>query len=112
MKCPNWVFLCVYYISTIKTLKVFSHRDMNVFEKGTYLIEPVFVAPEHQGQGIATKLIRQGIEELTAKGYKIGLETQNPDNIPFYEKLGFVLKADEFFKSEKIHNYYMVYQGE
>ncbi|MGN1194298.1 MAG: GNAT family N-acetyltransferase [Acutalibacteraceae bacterium] len=112
MKCPNWVFLCVYYISTIKTLKAFSHLDTSVFEKGTYLIEPVFVGKEYQGQGIATKLIKQGISDLTAKGYKIGLETQNPDNVPFYEKLGFKTKEYKFFKAEKIHNYYMVYEGE
>lgn len=112
MKCPNWVFLCVYFVSTIKTLKTFSHRNMNVFEKGTYLIEPVFVGKEYQGKGIATKLIKQGVKDLTAKGYKIGLETQNPDNLPLYEKLGFVLIEDTYFKAENIHNYCMVYQGQ
>ncbi|MGN0468313.1 MAG: GNAT family N-acetyltransferase [Acutalibacteraceae bacterium] len=110
MKCPNWVFLCVYFVSTIKTLKAFSHLDTSIFEKNTLLIEPVFVGKEYQHQGIATKLIKQGIEELLPQGYKIGLETQNPDNVAFYEKLGFKTVGYKFFKGEKIHNYYMVYQ--
>ncbi|MGN1417701.1 MAG: GNAT family N-acetyltransferase [Acutalibacteraceae bacterium] len=110
MKCPNWVFLCVYFVSTIKTLKAFSHLDTSIFEKNTLLIEPVFVGKEFQHQGIATKLIKQGLEDLVPLGYKIGLETQNPDNVAFYEKLGFKTVGYKFFKSEKIHNYYMVYQ--
>lgn len=112
LKCPNWVFLCVYYISLIKTLKVFSHLDNNIFEKNTLLISPVFVDKNEQGKGIATSLIKKGIEDLVPLGYKLGLETQNPDNVPFYEKLGFKTIEYKFFKSEKIHNYYMVYQKE
>ncbi len=108
--CPNWFFLCVYFISTIKTLKYFSHlKPKKIFTKDTYLISPVFVDKNHQGKGIATKLINEGIADLTAQGYKIGLETQNPDNVGFYEKLGFKTIEHIYCKSEKVHNYYMLY---
>ena len=110
--CPNWVFLWLYLVSTVKTLKAYSHLDSKVFPKNTLLISPVFVDPEHQGKGIATKLIKQGIEDLVPQGYNLGLETQNPDNVAFYEKLGFKTVKYVYFKSEKIHNYYMMYQGE
>ena len=90
LKCPNWVFLCVYNISLIKTLKVFSHLDQKVFEKNTLLISPVFVDKDHKGKGIGTALIKRGIEELVPLGYKLGLETQNPENVALYERLGFV----------------------
>lgn len=110
--CPNWVFLCVYNISLIKTLRVFSNLDNKIFEKNTLLISPVFVDKSHQGKGIATRLIRQGIEELVPQGYKLGLETQNPENVPFYEKLGFKTLEYKFFENVGIHNYYMVYDGE
>lgn len=107
--CPTWPMLAVYAKSTVKILKAYSHLDSKVFEENTLIISPVFTAPEHQGKGIATKLIKQGIAELVPLGYKLGLETQNPDNVAFYEKLGFETVQYVFFKSEKIHNYYMVY---
>lgn len=112
LKCPNWIFLCVYNISLIKTLKVFSHLDQKVFEKNTLLISPVFVDKDHKGKGIGTALIKRGIEELVPLGYKLGLETQNPENVALYERLGFKTVEYKFFKSEKIHNYYMVYKPE
>ena len=107
--CPNWIFLVVYLIRTIRTLKAYSHLDSKVFPKNTKIISPVFVDPKHQGKGIATKLIKQGIKDLTAQGYNLGLEAQNPDNVKFYEKLGFRTLKYIYFESEKIHNYYMIY---
>ncbi len=110
--CPNWVFLVLYPIRTIKTLKAYSHLDEKVFPENTLLISPVFVDVKHQGKGIATKLIKQGIADLVPQGYKLGLEAQNPDNVKFYEKLGFKTIKYVYFESEKIHNYYMMYEGE
>ena len=110
LMCPNWVFLVVYLWNTIKTLKAYSHLDSKVFEKNTLIISPVFVDKNHQGQGIATELVKKGIRDLVPQGYKLGLETQNPDNVAFYEKLGFRVIKHDYWKSEKIDNYYMVYE--
>ena len=107
---PNWVFLLLYLPKTVKTLMAYSHINSKVFPENTKLISPVFVDPEHQGKGIATKLIKQGIADLTAKGYKLGLEAQNPANVPIYEKLGFRVIRHDYWKRENIHNYYMMYQ--
>ena len=79
--------------------------------EGFKRISPIFVLPEHQGKGIATKLIKKGIEDLTAKGYKLGLEAQNPENVKFYEKLGFKVIKHDHWKRENIDNYYMMYEG-
>ena len=106
---PNWPFLMLYCKSLIKTLMAYGHLDSEVFEKGTYIISPVFVDKAHQGKGVASKLIRRAINDLVPKGYKIGLETQNPNNVPIYEKLGFETIKYDYYKLEKIHNYYMVY---
>ncbi len=108
--CPNWVFLALYPIRTIKTLKAYSHLDSKVFPENTLIISPVFVSPEHQGKGIATKLIKKGIEDLAPQGYKLGLEAQNPENVGFYEKLGFKVIKHDYWKSEGIDNYYMLYE--
>lgn len=110
LRCPNWFFLYLYWPKTIKTLMAYGHLDVKVFPENTLIISPVFVAPEHQGKGIATKLIKQGIADLTAKGYKLGLEAQDPDNVAFYEKLGFRTIKKDYWKREKITNHYMMYE--
>lgn len=109
MKCINWPFLVLYFPLTIKCLMAYSHLDnKDIFDEKTYIVSPVFVGKEHQGKGVATKLLRMGIEDMKARGYKIGLETQNPDNVGFYEKLGFKVAKEEYYKLEKIRNYYMI----
>ena len=112
LKCPHWIFLVLYWISTVRTLIIYSRRDLSVFPDNTLLIEPVFVGKEFQGRGIATKLIRQGIEDLVPLGYNLGLETQNPDNITLYEKLGFKVISKQTLKRGKIYKYSMLYSGE
>ncbi len=112
LKCPHWVFLVLYWISTVRTLIIYSRRDLSVFPDNTLLIEPVFVGREFQGKGIATKLIKQGIDDLVPLGYNLGLETQNPDNLPLYEKLGFRVISKQALKKGKIFNYSMLYMSE
>ena len=112
LACPNWVFLVVYLPNTIKTLMAYSHLDVKVFPENTKIISPVFTDVNHQGKGIATKLIKKGIEDLTAKGYKLGLEAQKEDNVRFYEKLGFKVIKHDYYEREKMHSYYMMYEGE
>lgn len=109
LKCPHWIFLVVYWISTVRTLIIYSRRDLTVFPDNTLLIEPVFVGKDYQGKGIATALIREGIDELSSLGYNLGLETQNPDNLPLYENLGFKIISEQTLKKGKIFNYSMLY---
>lgn len=109
LMCPNWVFLVLYFPITIKVLMAYSHLDnKDIFDEKTYIVSPVFVGKPYQGKGIASGLLKKGIADLTVKGFKIGLETQNPENVPFYEKLGFKVVKHEFYKTEKIDNYYML----
>ena len=110
LRCPNWLFLYLYWPKTLKTLLAYGHLDVKVFPENTLIISPVFVDPAHQGKGIATKLIKQGIADLTAKGYKLGLEAQSPENVAFYERLGFKTVKQDYWKREKITNHYMMYQ--
>ena len=91
-------------------LMAYGHLDSKVFPENTLIISPVFVDPKHQGKGVATKLIRQGIKDLTAKGYKLGLEAQDIRNVKFYEKLGFRVIKHDHWKRENIDNYYMMYE--
>ena len=111
LKCPNWVFLCLYLPNTIRTLSAYSALDVKVFEKNTWIISPVFTDPLHQGKGIATALIRQGIELLSPSGCKLGLEAQSRENEAFYEKLGFRTIEHSFAKHGNIDHRYMVFES-
>lgn len=107
---PNWIFLLLYLPNTIRMLLTYGHLDSKVFPENTYIISPVFVDPKHQGKGVASELIKQGIADLTAKGYKLGLEAQVPENVKFYEKLGFKVIKHDHWKKENVDNYYMMYE--
>ena len=37
---------------------------------------------------------------------------QNEDNVKFYEKLGFKVIRHDYYEKEKMHSYYMMYEGE
>lgn len=112
LMCPNYIFLALYLPNTIKTLMAYGHLDVKVFPENCYIISPVFVDPKHQGKGIATALIKKGIADLVPQGYSLGLEAQNPENVAFYEKLGFKVIKHDRWKREGIDNYYMMYEGE
>ncbi len=109
LMCPHWVFLAIYFPNTIKTLAAYSHLDSKVFPENTKIISPVFVDPKHQGKGIATRLIKQGIADLVPQGYNLGHEAQNPKNIPNYEKLGFEVIRHDKWEKQGIENWYMLY---
>jgi GNAT superfamily N-acetyltransferase len=52
-------------------------------------LDSVGVAPEAQGQGIGSALIRFGLERAAAEGVGAHLETGTPRNVEVYEHLGF-----------------------
>ena len=112
IKVPKSYRLDFYLPSLIRNFSFYSVFDnKEYFDENTYILSPVFTAKEHQGKGVASKLIKTAISDLTAKGYKIGLDTQNPDNIPFYEKLGFRLIDKKYYEKADLYNYYMLYEG-
>ena len=47
------------------------------------------VTPEAQGNGLARALLEPGMRRAQAAGQQCYLETANPANIPFYERMGF-----------------------
>ena len=110
LKCPDWLYLYWFWPNTLRTLAAYGPLDVKAFSEDTWIISPVFVDPDHQGQGIATELIRQGIADLTKQGFSCGLEAQDARNVRFYEKLGFqAIRTDRFEKGNITHTY-MVYQ--
>jgi GNAT superfamily N-acetyltransferase len=111
LKVPKRYKLNLYPGSLYRNFSFYSVFDnKDYFDENTYILSPIFTAKEHWGKGVASSLIKKAIADLTAQGYKIGLDTQNPDNIPFYEKLGFKLIGKKMYEKAGLYNYYMLYE--
>ncbi len=54
-----------------------------------WFLQLLGVAPEHQGKGHASRLLRPMLERLDEEGLPAYLETTNPVNVPRYEHFGF-----------------------
>lgn len=109
LKCPNWPAVILLRPYAAKLFGIIGKFDnKNIFDENTYTISPLFVAKEHQGKGVARKLVERALEDMRAKGCKIGLDTQNPVNVPIYEKIGFKLVKEEYFEENQLNNYYMI----
>jgi ribosomal protein S18 acetylase RimI-like enzyme len=55
----------------------------------------ICVAPERQGEGIGTALMRDGLATADREGVPSWLETSRADNAAYYERFGFRTVADE-----------------
>ena len=109
LKCPNWPMLFVLRPYVVKLFDIIGRFDnKGIFDDKTYCIVPIFVAKEHQRKGVAANLIKRGLEDMRARGCKIGLETQNPANLSFYEKVGFTQVGHDYYEDLDMHTYYMV----
>ena len=86
---PHTWLMLRYPRYAVRFLKAFSQFGPSCFEPGTLEIEPVFVDPAFQKQGIATSLITEKFPEFDKAGIPLGLVTQSGENVVFYEKLGF-----------------------
>lgn len=66
--------------------------------RGPYwYLRVIAVAPEHQGKGHASALIRPFLEAADDAGHQVYLETHNPANVGLYERYGFRVVAKEGF---------------
>lgn len=57
-----------------------------------YYLEALAVAPEAQGQGLASKLVRPFLAQADAQALSVYLDTFNAANVPIYEHYGFVCR--------------------
>lgn len=55
---------------------------------------PLAVLPAYQGKGIGTELMNRFCQEVDACSAAAYLETDATQNVPFYERFGFVVKAE------------------
>lgn len=112
LKVPNIFGLLknMSYVSKLLSVTgAYSSKDLYDEEK-TYIVSPVFVDVNHQGKGVGTALLKKAIEDMSAKGYKVGLDTMEPSNVPYYEKLGFKLIDKQYNEKEDAYSWYMIHE--
>jgi ribosomal protein S18 acetylase RimI-like enzyme len=51
------------------------------------------VEPSYQRRGVGTMLVEHGLAHVEREGVGVYLETQKEDNLPYYRRFGFELKA-------------------
>lgn len=73
-----------------------------------YYVMTVGVLPERQGMGVGKKLMTKALETVDAKRLPCYLETQNKNNVPFYQKLGFDVVSDKEFANGGLHHWGML----
>jgi len=66
------------------------------------------VDPPYQGQGIGGMLIQPVLARADAEGLPCYLETENPRNVPFYQKHGFKVASEGEVTSSKLHIWSML----
>lgn len=59
-----------------------------------YYLNTVGVVPEAQGRGRASALIRPMLAEADARGMTVYTETMTPENVPLYERYGFLVREE------------------
>lgn len=78
----------------LRGLKVQGSIDAHRPEGNFWYLHYVGVRPEHQGKGHGGRIIREQTAVADADGLSCWLETATPENVPLYERLGFVTKAE------------------
>jgi ribosomal protein S18 acetylase RimI-like enzyme len=73
-----------------------------------YYIMTVGVLPERQGMGIGKKLMTKALETVDANKMPCYLETQNQNNVPIYQRLGFEVVSDKEIPKGGLHNWGML----
>ncbi len=64
------------------------------WRKKHWVLGPVAVDPDYQGQGIGTLLVSEALRRVDAAGGTAAVETDKEENVHFYRRFGFELVGD------------------
>jgi ribosomal protein S18 acetylase RimI-like enzyme len=68
-----------------------------------YYLNTISVAPEAQGQGLASKLIRPFLDEADTHGLPVYTETMTPSNVGLYTHYGFKVMEEYRFPGTDLY---------
>jgi ribosomal protein S18 acetylase RimI-like enzyme len=66
---------------------------------------PIAIVPEMQGQGIGSQLLEHFCKHVDQDGQAAYLETDKPENVPLYERFGFLVTEDTIIIN--VQNWFM-----
>ncbi|WP_421710924.1 GNAT family N-acetyltransferase [Alcanivorax sp.] len=66
------------------------------------------IDPQHQGRGLATRLLEPTLERLDREGLPAYLDTHNPDNVSLYRRFGFEVVHEAPMPGTKVRHWAMV----
>jgi ribosomal protein S18 acetylase RimI-like enzyme len=69
------------------------------------------VEPEKQGLGIGGRLLQSVIQQAREQGVPCYLETENPRNVPFYQKHGFRLVREVAIAKSDVRIYALLWEA-
>ena len=84
------------------------HKQAAPFEH--FYLFGMGVLPEKQGKGIGKQLMTKALQIIDEKKLPCYLETQNKQNVPFYEKFGFSVVSDKHLPNGGLQNWGMLRQ--
>lgn len=73
----------------VKGLRILDEMAKNHPSEPHWYLALLGVDPAHQGSGLGGQLLRTKLSMCDANGTPAYLETQKPENLPFYERFGF-----------------------
>jgi GNAT superfamily N-acetyltransferase len=83
---PVFPFVAAHLVTTLRMLKLI--ESLHPHEPHWYLAT-LGTAPEVQGQGVGTALMRPVLDHCDANGLPAYLESSKERNVPFYSRHGF-----------------------
>ena len=97
-------------VQSVETLE--SRRAEGLGGRQSWFLNNMVVRPAHQGTGLGTRVLRQQLEQVVdPSGHPASLTTQKPQNVTFYQRLGFRVTDDRPVgdASNSFPNWIMVY---
>ncbi|NPE06804.1 MAG: GNAT family N-acetyltransferase [Asgard group archaeon] len=73
-----------------------------------WYLSPIGVAPEHQGKGFGSLLLRTMLNRIDIEKLPSLLETQNPTNVEIYKRFGYEVVTKEKIPNTEIPHWVMI----
>lgn len=86
--------LRIFGLALPRALRVVEGIDRHRPKGDFWYLHFVGVRPEHQGKGWGGRIIREGLARADAQDLPTWLETATPENVPLYQRLGFVIQCE------------------